>query len=497
MLFNSFVFIFAFLPLVLAGFFLLGRFGRRRAAIGWVVLLSFGFYGWWNPKYLWLVSGSMIFNYLVGVRLGRHARTPEGKLALTLGVIANLGLLAYYKYTDFIIANLNAVLASGLPLQHIVLPLGISFFTFTQIAYLVDAYRGETHEYNPLDYALFVLFFPHLIAGPIIHHKDVIPQFTAARTFRVNPEFVAVGFSLFVIGLFKKTVFADGIAKYASPMFAQAGTDAPLGAWAAWGGVLAYTLQIYFDFSGYSDMAVGLAKVFGVKFPVNFASPYQSLNIVEFWRCWHMTLSRFLRDYLYIPLGGNRHGPARRYLNLFLTMLLGGFWHGAGWTFIIWGALHGSYLIVNHAWTGWRRAFGLERGVGWPGKICAGGITFLAVIVAWVFFRAENVPTAMKILQSMVNLPQLAAVQHGELKPFARQIVMTTGLLAIVWLLPNSQRIMGRFDPALDAPCLQDVASKPWWQWQPNLTWALVLAAAFVVAVLHLSQVTEFLYFQF
>ncbi|MCX6895746.1 MAG: MBOAT family protein, partial [Verrucomicrobia bacterium] len=243
MLFNSYVFIFAFLPLIWAGFIVLGRCGHRRAAIGWVVLMSFAFYGWWNPKYLWLVSGSMAFNYLVGVHLGRNARTPRGKAFLTLGVAANLILLGYYKYTDFLIANLDALGGFALPLQHVILPLGISFFTFTQIAYLVDAYRGETHEYNPLDYALFVLFFPHLIAGPIIHHKDVIPQFGHKDLFRFNPEIISVGFSLFIIGLFKKTVLADGIAKYSSPVFDLAKTGGDLGAWTAWGGVVAYALQ--------------------------------------------------------------------------------------------------------------------------------------------------------------------------------------------------------------------------------------------------------------
>ncbi|MFM2294387.1 MAG: hypothetical protein RLZZ350_800 [Verrucomicrobiota bacterium] len=496
MLFNSYVFIFAFLPLVFFGFLALGRAGKRRAAISWVVLLSFGFYGWWNPKYLWLICGSMAFNYFVGVRLSRLAKTPRGKLFLTLGVAANLTLLAYYKYTDFLIGNWNYIFHAALPLQHVILPLGISFFTFTQIAYLVDAYRGETREYNPLDYALFVLFFPHLIAGPIVHHKDIIPQFSLPRTFKFNPEFVAVGFSIFIIGLFKKTVFADGIAKYSSPMFALAGSDAHLGAWTAWGGVLAYTLQIYFDFSGYSDMAIGLAKMFGVKFPVNFDSPYQAVNIVDFWRRWHMTLSRFLRDYLYIPLGGNRLGNARRYLNLFLTMLLGGLWHGAGWTFIIWGALHGIYLAVNHAWSGWRKTMKFDRNFGLPGKICAVAVTFLAVIVAWVFFRAENVHVALKILRGMVALPELASVHLGEIKASARQLLLTVALLAIVWLLPNSQRLMARFEPALDGPTVSDAQVRRW-HWQPKPVFALALAAAFLVAVLHLSQVTEFLYFQF
>jgi len=498
MLFNSYVFIFAFLPLIWAGFIVLGRCGHRRAAIGWVVLMSFAFYGWWNPKYLWLVSGSMAFNYLVGVHLGRNARTPRGKTFLTLGVAANLVLLGYYKYTDFLITNLDALGGFALPLQHVILPLGISFVTFTQIAYLVDAYRGETHEYNPLDYALFVLFFPHLIAGPIIHHKDVIPQFGHKDLFRFNPEFISVGFSLFVIGLFKKTVLADGIANFSSPVFALAKTGGDLGAWTAWGGVVAYALQIYFDFSGYSDMAIGLAKMFGVRFPVNFNSPYQSWNIIEFWRRWHMTLSRFLRDYLYIPLGGNRHGPARRYVNLFLTMLLGGLWHGAGWTFIIWGGLHGAYLAINHAWHGWRRACGhdLARSTV-AGKIFATALTFLAVLFAWVFFRAETLSAALHLLKSMSHLSALLAVHAAGIKSAARQILWTVSLLAVVWCLPNSQQLMARFAPALDFPPAGELPPARRWQWRPGAVWAGVLAGAFLVAVLHLCQVTEFLYFQF
>jgi D-alanyl-lipoteichoic acid acyltransferase DltB (MBOAT superfamily) len=374
--------------------------------------------------------------------------------------------------------------------------LGISFFTFTQIAYLVDAYCGITKEYNLLDYCLFVVFFPHLIAGPIIHHKDVIPQFSQPRIFRLDPENLAVGLTVFVFGLFKKTVLADGIAKWSSPVFDLAKNGADLGFYQAWGGALAYTLQIYFDFSGYSDMAIGLSKMFGVRFPVNFNSPYQAVNIIEFWRRWHMTLSRFLRDYLYFSLGGNRRGPARRYVNLFATMLLGGLWHGAGWTFVIWGGLHGVYLMVNHGWHAlWKRLGHDSNRATLPGIITARIVTFLAVVLAWVFFRAETVTAATTILKAMARVSEIIPGGAAEIKGVTRQLLWTVGMLAIVWVAPNTQHILARSKPAWDSP-----ASPPdvrCWEWRPNRCWAVVLSALFLVAVMHLCKITEFLYFQF
>ncbi|MGH6886959.1 MAG: MBOAT family O-acyltransferase, partial [Geminicoccales bacterium] len=331
MLFNSFEFILAFLPVTLIGFFLLGGRESPRAALSWLVLTSLFFYGWWNPSYLVLIIGSICFNFFVGQRL----LARSSKAILGFGVAVNLLSIAYFKYAGFLAFNIEELAGVEVGLEHIVLPLAISFFTFQQIAYLVDAHRGEVRAEGFVNYALFVTFFPQLIAGPIVHHSEVLPQFARRSTYRLDLDNLALGLTVFSIGLFKKVVLADGIATYATPMFAaaQGGYEPTL--FEAWGGALAYTFQLYFDFSGYSDMAVGLGLMFNIRIPINFDSPYKAVNVIDFWRRWHITLSRFLRDYLYIPLGGNRRGPERRYVNLMLTMLLGGLWHGAGWTFVI------------------------------------------------------------------------------------------------------------------------------------------------------------------
>ena len=354
MLFNSFVFIFVFLPLTLAGFFLLGRF-RPGLAAAWLTAASLVFYGWWNPLYVGLLVLSICFNYACGVAIARATAGNDKRRSqrmLIFAVAANLGVLAYYKYANFFLASINPVSGTALSLGEIVLPLGISFFTFTQIAFLADAYYGKVREYSFVHYGLFVTYFPHLIAGPVLHHAEMMPQFAQPATYRFSFENAAVGITIFVIGLFKKVMLADEIGVYAKPVFDTAATGVELTALEAWCGALAYTLQLYFDFSGYSDMAIGLSRLFGVVLPLNFHSPYKAVNIIAFWRRWHMTLSRFLRDYLYIPLGGNRRGVARRYAALLITMVLGGLWHGAGWTFVLWGTLHGVYLVksrVAHA----------------------------------------------------------------------------------------------------------------------------------------------------
>ncbi|MEM8827331.1 MAG: MBOAT family protein, partial [Pseudomonadota bacterium] len=399
MLFNSYVFIFAFLPLAIVGFVVAARRSRRLAA-GWLVLASLVFYGWWNPPYVAVLIASIIVNYLTGKAISQRVRDGGGGASglMWTGVAFNLALLGYYKYANFFVENVAAATGSGWTIEAVLLPIGISFYTFTQIAYLIDCYRGFVKEYDVVNYALFVSFFPQLIAGPILHHKEMMPQFAKAETYRITSANMAVGTTIFLIGLFKKAVLADGIAIYASPAFATVDDGGSLDLFTAWGGALAYTFQLYFDFSGYSDMAIGLARMFGIVLPLNFASPYKSRSITEFWRTWHMTLSRFLRDYLYISLGGNRRGKARRYLNLFLTMLLGGFWHGAGWNFAIWGALHGLYLMVNHAWSG---LFGTGGGRG--RALFGWTVTFFAVVVGWVFFRALTLDGALAMLAAMVG----------------------------------------------------------------------------------------------
>src|SRR4051794_4026493 len=346
MLFNSYSFIFLFLPAVLAGYFALGR-GSNLAPVVWLALASLAFYSLGNWQYVALLLASIAFNYGVGYLLIVRDFRPRLRFAvLTAGVAGDLAVLGIFKYAGFLAANFNAVFSTGF-VVHILLPVGISFYTFTQIAFLVDACRGQVARYALPHYALFVTYFPHLIAGPILHHKDMIPQFEREETKHPHPHLILCGLIIFAIGLFKKTCLADGIQPLValafearSPSFDQ-----------AWCGALAYTFQLYFDFSGYSDMAIGISLMFGIFLPVNFNSPYKATSIVEFWRRWHMTLSQFLRDYVYIPLGGNRRGRVLRYINLMITMLLGGLWHGAAWTFVVWGALHGAYLCINHAFS--------------------------------------------------------------------------------------------------------------------------------------------------
>ncbi|WP_446811807.1 MBOAT family O-acyltransferase [Methylomonas sp. 2BW1-5-20] len=516
MLFNSYTFILVFLPVTLLVFFTLGRHAGRRVAISWMVAASLFFYGWWNPAYLGLIVASILFNYSIGTVLGDERRQASTRHhTFVFAVVVNLAVLGYYKYANFFLENLNAVLEVGYVHTDIILPLGISFFTFTQIAFLVDAYRGEAREYNFLHYALFVTYFPHLIAGPVLHHKEMMPQFGQKSIFHFDALNFSAGLSYFVLGLFKKVIVADSISSLGSPIFAAAAKGQPILTLDAWGGALSYTFQLYFDFSGYSDMAIGLALMMGVRLPLNFNSPYKAVNIIDFWRRWHMTLSRFLRDYLYISLGGNKKGPVRRYANLLITMLLGGLWHGAGWTFIIWGALHGAYLIINHGWHAFRRQLGhdlnsssrLGRGLS---KI----LTFLAVLVGWVFFRANDVASAHRILKSLLSSSDF------RLSPFYADIVMqsslghwvgVTGIAAsaeVVLLLaltviagitfysPNTQEIMGRFY-FTPRGCEEVTASVPAAIWAPTLGWACLISVATVWSLLGLTQISEFLYFQF
>lgn len=396
MLFNSIEFIFVFLPLAFAVYFILNRKGQLQAAQLFLVLASLFFYSWWNVLYLPLIVGSMLFNYWAGNKLrldGQLSADNKSRLML-VSVIANLSLLGYFKYSDFFIENLNWLTGTQFDLLNLALPLAISFFTFQQIAYLVDSYRGETQESKFLSYAVFVTFFPQLIAGPIVHHKEMMPQFAAATKKHIDLENIVRGLFIFSMGLFKKVVIADSFAVWASAGFEQAGT---LNFYEAWATSWSYTFQLYFDFSGYTDMAIGIALLFNIVLPLNFNSPYQASNIQDFWRRWHMTLSRFLRDYVYIPLGGNRLGTFNTYRNLLATFVLGGIWHGAGWTFVFWGFLHGVALSVHRIW----QQLGL-RLWSWLGWL----ITINFVNLAWVFFRAESWDDAIKIMTAMFGMKQ-------------------------------------------------------------------------------------------
>jgi len=489
MLFNSYEFIFFFLPITFGIYFWLNKKRLTQASKGWMVFASLFFYSWWNIIYLPLILGSILFNFTIGSTISKMnemtASTKKGmsrKTLLVFGIISNILLLGYFKYMDFFIANANMFLGSNWDLMHIVLPLGISFFTFTQIAYLVDTYRNEVKEMDYLNYTLFVTFFPHLLAGPILHHKEMMPQFNAIKNKAINYKNIAGGLFLFSIGLFKKVIIADTFAQWANAGFA---TTEVLNLFEAWATSLSYTFQLYFDFSGYTDMALGVALMFNIRLPINFNSPYKALSIQDFWRRWHITLSRFLRDYIYIPLGGNRNGEFRTYANLFTVFLVGGFWHGASWMFVAWGALHGFAIVVHRAWQ--QMGFKMNTLLAWF-------ITFNFINITWIFFRAKEWIDAKKILSSMfggeVILPQKYidkfSILHenfigGEVFTNIHGKDQTTfwiiGAFIVVLLLKNSTTYITQFKPSI---------------------WNYILFIAFSsYAISSTSKISEFLYFNF
>jgi D-alanyl-lipoteichoic acid acyltransferase DltB (MBOAT superfamily) len=492
MLFNSYPFIFLFLPAVLLGAILIGA-RRPGWVVPWLAVSSLVFYAYWDPRYLPLLLGSALANFGFGRGLSAMRPGPRRRILLVLSVGFNLALLGYFKYTNFLVANLESLTGLDFAMRKVVLPLGISFFTFTQIAFLADAARGDAREPKFVHYLLFVTYFPHLIAGPILHHKEMMPQF--ARGFRLDPANLLTGCVIFIIGLFKKAVLADGVAVHVAPVFDAAAKGAALLPLDAWIGALSYTFQLYFDFSGYCDMAIGASLMFGIALPLNFNSPYKARSIVDFWRRWHMTLSRFLRDYLYIALGGNRKGPARRYVNLFATMLLGGLWHGAGWTFVIWGALHGAYLVINHAFSALRARLGWTATAG--GSAAAWLITFLAVVVAWVFFRAETADAALRMLAGMIGLA-------GPVGSFAladndrvRATAWCAGLLVLALGAPNTQEIMrDRLWSFLKPAGAGRLFGRPL-AFSMTRGWALASGALLAAGLICLPQPASFLYFNF
>jgi len=518
-LFNSFEFIFLFFPLCVIGYFVCAKFFSIEIALGFLVIGSLYFYAYWNPVYLILLMISIGFNFGIGRILSRDDQWKTRGVFI-FGISVNLGLLAYFKYANFFIDNVNTVIGTHWELSDIILPLAISFYTFTQIAYLVDAWRGNAKEYNFLHYCLFVSFFPHLIAGPILHHRQIIPQFTNVENLTPKWSNFAVGISIFAIGLFKKTVIADNLSGYVGPVYDAGALGSDLDFFRAWGSSLAYTFQLYFDFSGYSDMAIGASRIFGVLLPINFFSPYKATSIVDFWRRWHMTLSQFLRDYLYFALGGNRKGKYRRYVNLFLTMLLGGLWHGAGWPFVVWGALHGGYLMINHGWRhvmmrcGWNFSqVPLYRGVCWF-------VTFIAVVFSWVYFRAPTLEQGNQIALAMLGtsgfeVPAGILARVGELgnqlvalgfEPVlgGGSMLVTNYILVllaavIALTLPNVAQIFHKYDPGLyeNDNVFGSIRGGRVMSWDYSNRWAIAVALAGVAGILTLQQISEFLYFQF
>ncbi len=504
MLFNSFEFILLFLPLTLLGYFLIARLTKAPIySLSFLALASLGFYAYWDLRFLAVIGCSILVNYCFGLLLGKPALKPgPRKLLFIAAIAANLLALGFYKYINFGIHVLNKISGGSLDALELVLPLGISFFTFTQITYLADIYLGYPRERNFIKYLLFVTYFPHLIAGPILHHKEMMPQFSGQGGKRLSAENLALGLTVFAIGLFKKCIIADGFSHIANPVFNSIGHSVMV-AKDAWGGALAYALQIYFDFSGYSDMAVGLSIMFGIKLPFNFEAPYKSRNIIEFWRRWHITLSRLLRDYVYIPLGGNQHGKFRRYFNLLTTMILGGLWHGAGWTYLAWGYLHGCYLIINHAWKKLLPKNQLLTKISGtlPYALFSLLLTQIAVVVAWVYFRADSLRVAHRMLGMMFHLGKFR--HKAEIAP-AIVTNLHLALIAFVYLscflLPNISAMFNK--QALAFKTYENQAS---WsllslQWKLSLSWAILTTLLLLISILVILIVgdgSQFLYFKF
>jgi D-alanyl-lipoteichoic acid acyltransferase DltB (MBOAT superfamily) len=490
MLFNSFDFIFLFLPVTLAAFAAAVRLRSSGMAVLVLLVASYVFYGYADHFAVLLLAGSTAFNYVAGRAIAeamRHGEGTLGRLLLGIGICGDLALLGYFKYAGFLVTNLDQLTGAQWPIPVIALPIGISFYTFTQIAFLVDTFRGTAATLRATDYFLFVAYFPHLVAGPIIHHAQTIPQFRRMARDAWDATDVAVGLSILTIGLFKKLVIADSVAPFADAAFARAAAG-PIAMIDSWIGAFAYSFQIYFDFSGYSDMAVGLSLLFGVRLPLNFASPYKATSIVEFWTRWHLSLSRFLRDYLYIPLGGNRKGQMRRYVNLMMTMLLGGLWHGAGWTFVIWGGLHGLYLVANHLLRTARpaRPPRSPAWLSWLKRIAV----FFGVTIAWVFFRADSIDAAFAILGGMSGIHGLGATDVVTLSWLAACFI-------VVWALPNTYQIFACFRPTL--PVRPEIAgAKPRLLiWRPHTITAVASGALFAYCVLSINKFSPFLYFRF
>ncbi len=502
MLFNSQEFLFAFLPITLLVTALALKRGRSAGILA-LTGASIFFYGWWEWSNLFVIGVSIGFNYLVAQAIASPQTKARKTALLWFGVAGNLVALGYFKYANFLVDTLEPLFGGDASALSIVLPLAISFYSFQQIAFLVDTYNGKVDHIPLRRYLISVVFFPHLIAGPLLHYGDIIAQFE--KRFAVNWSNISVGLPIFAMGLAKKVAIADPIAQFVSPLFDRASAG-PLPLLEAWAASLGYTAQLYFDFSGYSDMAIGLGLMFGIVLPINFLSPYKATSIIEFWRRWHITLSNFLRDYLYIPLGGSRVQPIRRYFNLIIVMILGGLWHGAGWTFVFWGFLHGAYLVVNHLWRNNVSPFlgGMERNF----LPVYGAVTFLLVVVAWVFFRSPTFEVALNVLTGMF-LPQSVALP-GELSVNAMLAALpgirwgggmtyadfmafwtfALGAFALIWLAPNTVQIFGL---AGQGQYKADRPPRP-----RAMRWGAVAMLLWISAFGVFSAVpSEFLYFQF
>jgi D-alanyl-lipoteichoic acid acyltransferase DltB (MBOAT superfamily) len=521
MLFNSYIFIFVFLPVTFFVFLLLKKYKSQFVINIWLIAASCFFYAWWNTPYILLLILSVLINFGIGALINAHYDKPSvRKKILIFGITCNLGVLCYYKYAGFLVNIVNDIAATQFKLGTIFLPLAISFFTLQQISYLVDAYRGRASEFNFLSYAASVTFFPHLIAGPIVRYRDLVPQFSGTKAQAFNSLDVAVGLTLFFMGLFKKIILADHISRYVDSPFAAAAAGAPVTCLEAWSACIGFVLQLYFDFSAYSDMAIGLGRIFGIRLPVNFNSPLKAVNFIDFWHRWHITLSQFIRDYLFFPLARKFRGPGSQYYITLVVMVLVGLWHGAGWTFPLWGAVHGTLLIINNLWRGMRRRWGHNFArPTWYGSAGARLLTWFFLVVSIPLFRAVDFPAALAMLKGMLGsngmllsqqflefwglqawIPLLTGwgFQVGDLNLLKGGVLewLVLGLL-IVNFFPNTQEILSKFDPCLGFNLGEAAGTWKWLRWRPTAPWAFLTGCLALASLLLSAKENPFLYFQF
>lgn len=498
MIFSSYEFILFFLPIVVLGFYTLGLTSNKIITMAWLIAASLFFYGWWNPIYLPLILTSVLFNFFVGTYTANPlVNDQQRKIYLIIGLVGNLSLLGYFKYANFFVDNVNGLLNTDIHLQTILLPLAISFFTFQQIAYLVDAYQSKKTETSLLRYGLFVCFFPQLIAGPIVHHKEMLPQFDKDEIYRFDSLRLSLGISVFIIGLAKKVLLADNISVYANPIFDAAAAGESINMLDAWVASFSYTFQLYFDFSGYCDMALGLGLMFGIRLPINFNSPLKAVNMIEFWRRWHITLSRFLQQYLFIPFSMNelRRGWSRQPIYSFLaTMLLGGLWHGASWTFIVWGLIHGVFLVINQMWLIFKKRFGRRKSSLW-GKFVGRVIVLSCWVFSLIIFRSEDLPAAWRLIKGLIDVSSIERNQiyMDTMSAFPWLLCMAI----IIWLTPNTVQIFSHYCIATGTQDVDVKKTHTVFLWKPNFLWGIWLSTLFVLSLLSLNKVNEFLYFQF
>ncbi len=490
MLFNSYIFVLLFLPLTLIGYFFLNRFHLKKPAMFFLFGMSLWFYGYFYPGYLIILLSGIFINYLFYKLMDKTEKHLKRKALMITAVSINIALLFYFKYFDFFISNMNSIFKSNLPLQNILLPLGISFFTFQQISFIVDAYKKETPKYSFIDYACFVAFFPQLIAGPIVMHKKLIPQFADNSKKTFQWENMSRGIYMFVLGLSKKVLLADTLGKAVNWGFASIdylnSTDVIII-------MLSYTLQIYFDFSGYCDMAIGIARMFNIELPLNFNSPYKAKNIAEFWDRWHMTLTQFLTNYIYIPLGGNRKGTLRTYINVFIVFLISGFWHGANWTFVLWGICHGVLMIFTKALKKY-----LDKIPAFINWIC----TFLFINVTWLLFRADSLIDFTKILKIGFGCQFERMNQHLASSVHSIETPFVYKLFSAVFHLPPENTAIEWVILLVLAIGMIILAQKKnsyerMMQFKPTLPKLMTTCILFVWCVISFAGVSTFLYFNF